>query len=200
MLAVDVPGYGRLTPTDTVYVTRDGEQAVGLLVADDESGQPCLVILGLALDEEGGVQTTLLRVVQPGGPDAAPEADAARHATILVVEDDPGLRALACATLEQELYSVLEAENGREALALAERRAAPIDLLLTDVEMPLLSGPELVARLCPLHPEMGVLYMSGCTTSQLCSLAVPQGRAFLQKPFNPGELTRRVGSILCGDI
>jgi CheY-like chemotaxis protein len=117
--------------------------------------------------------------------------------TILLVEDDNQLRAVVRSTLERMGYTVVEAPNGREALAVFERSGEAVKLLLTDVIMPQLSGPELAKRLTTLRPEIRVLCMSGYTEDSTVRHGLLEGRfAFLQKPITPGELVRKVREVL----
>jgi CheY-like chemotaxis protein len=92
---------------------------------------------------------------------------------------------------------VIEARNGPEALLLSERHQGPLDLLLTDVVMPRMSGRELAERLTPLRPDLSVLYMSGYTDDAVIRHGVLRaGTAFLQKPFTPAILVDRVRETL----
>jgi PAS domain S-box-containing protein len=117
--------------------------------------------------------------------------------TILLVEDEDGVRRLAAATLRMAGYTVLEAENGAEALALSEGRAEPIDLVVTDIVMPGMDGRELVRRLDATRCDVPVLYMSGYTgASVIDSDMLSQHRAFLEKPFTPAILATRVREVL----
>jgi len=117
--------------------------------------------------------------------------------TILLVEDEEGVRELARDILRASGYTVLEARNGPEALLLCERHQGPLDLLLTDVVMPRMSGRELAERLGPLRPDLSVLYMSGYTDDAVIRHGVlGAGTAFLQKPFAPAALVQRVRESL----
>lgn len=117
--------------------------------------------------------------------------------TILLVEDDPGVRQLARQMLGQLGYTVLEAEDGAGALRLFEQHAAAIDLLLTDVVMPQMSGRELAERLLAVHPDLKVLYVSGYTDDVVARHGLLEpGVALLPKPFTPDGLGRRVRAIL----
>jgi PAS domain S-box-containing protein len=117
--------------------------------------------------------------------------------SVLVVEDEDAVRKLTCYALKRLGYVVLEAANGADALRVCEQRAEPIALLITDVIMPGMSGPQLVSRLSALHPEMKVLYTSGYTDSAVVHHgALHDTGAFLQKPFTPSELGRKVREVL----
>jgi signal transduction histidine kinase/ActR/RegA family two-component response regulator len=117
--------------------------------------------------------------------------------TILLVEDEEGVRELARDILRASGYTVLEARNGNEALLLCERHQGRLDLLLTDVVMPRMSGRELAERLGPLRPDLSVLYMSGYTDDAVIRHGVlGAGTAFLQKPFTPAALVQRVRETL----
>jgi CheY-like chemotaxis protein len=92
---------------------------------------------------------------------------------------------------------VIEARNGPEALLLSERHPGPLDLLLTDVVMPRMSGRELAERMGPLRPDLSVLYMSGYTDDAVIRHGVlGADTAFLQKPFTPAALVQRVRETL----
>jgi len=117
--------------------------------------------------------------------------------TILIVEDEDSLRRLSQRTLQQHGYSVLEAENGEDALRVSEAYAGSIDLLLTDVVMPGMGGKETAKRLQSLYPRMKVLYMSGYTDNSIVHHGVlADGVNFLQKPFSPEALARKIREIL----
>jgi CheY-like chemotaxis protein len=116
--------------------------------------------------------------------------------TVLLVEDEPVLRTLVVAMLEEQGYLVLAAANGLAAIERVERHVGALDLLITDVVMPRLSGPELAARLRQRQPDIEVLYTSGYNDSQLISRGVEQAKAnLLAKPFTPDELFDRVRAL-----
>jgi PAS domain S-box-containing protein len=117
--------------------------------------------------------------------------------TILLVEDEPQARALVRDTLRQHGYAVLEARHGVEALVSAAQHPGPIHLLVTDVIMPQMSGPQVAQRLMPIRPDMKVLYMSGYTENAVVHHGVlDPGVAFLHKPFSMEVLARKVREVL----
>jgi len=117
--------------------------------------------------------------------------------TILVVEDDAALRELISTALCKYGYTVLEAGNGGEALLFCEKEKAAIQLMLTDVVMPQISGRALAERLAALHPEMKVLYMSGYTGDAIVHHGVLEsGLNFIQKPFKVLSLIEKVREVL----
>jgi CheY-like chemotaxis protein len=117
--------------------------------------------------------------------------------TVLLVEDEDVLRSLLAKFLRLHGYTVLEARHGGEALLLCERHQDPIHLMVTDVVMPLMSGRELADRLAPLRPDMKVLYMSGYTEDAVVQHGVTDlSASFLQKPFKPIDLARRIRVLL----
>jgi CheY-like chemotaxis protein len=117
--------------------------------------------------------------------------------TILVVEDERLVRTLVYQILKRAGYRVLEAQNGAEALRLAIQHQGKLHLLLTDVVMPLMGGPDLAKKLCDFRKETKVLFMSGYTDDA----AIRQGTldprmAFIQKPFTPVALTQKIREVL----
>jgi two-component system, cell cycle sensor histidine kinase and response regulator CckA len=118
--------------------------------------------------------------------------------TLLVVENEAAIKTLVQMALERHGYVVLTAESGSEALRLAAAHEGPIDLLITDVVMPDLRGPELARRLIEQRPALATLFMSGYTDDTLgddtSSFRVPVD--FIQKPFSPSALAARVREML----
>ena len=116
---------------------------------------------------------------------------------ILIVEDEPLLRALAARTLESLGYRCLAAAGAPEALELIEHLDERLHLVVTDVVMPGPSGGALGDRLAELHPDLPVLYTSGFSGEDAVRRGLlGEGRPFLQKPFTPSDLARRVREVL----
>jgi CheY-like chemotaxis protein len=116
--------------------------------------------------------------------------------TVLLVEDQDEVRQVAQLILRRYGYRVIEARNAGEAWLSCEREGL-IHLLVTDVVMPQMSGPELAARLSKIRPEMKVLYMSGYTEDAISHHGVlDEGISYLQKPLVPEALARRVREVL----
>jgi PAS domain S-box-containing protein len=138
----------------------------------------------------------------PGSVPDAPiaETEAATHhssETILLVEDEPAVRRLARRALEAQGFHILEAASGAEALAIAGAHGPELDMLLTDVVMPQMSGVELAGRLTANDPSLRVLYMSGYTEDTLGQRGVLSPEtAFLSKPFTPAGLAAAVRAAL----
>lgn len=135
---------------------------------------------------------------QPGMEEGWEQTAEAAEGTILVVEDEETVRSLLARALRMEGYTVLEAGDGLEAFEVAERQGGgEIDLLVTDVIMPRMGGGALAERLLARRGDLKVLYMSGYTENDIVRRGelVP-GTSFLQKPFPPELLTRRVRALL----
>jgi len=120
----------------------------------------------------------------------------AAHCSVLIAEDDPGIRSLASEVLKEHGYRVTDVAGAEEALALDAEQLA-VDLLLTDVVMRGMTGPQLAERLLARRPRLKVLYMSGYSENAITRQGVlDPGLNFLQKPFRPEELLRKVGEVL----
>jgi DNA-binding NtrC family response regulator len=117
--------------------------------------------------------------------------------TILVVDDEPEIRKLVGAMITAKGYNVLTTDSGEHALTLVKNRKAPIDLLLTDVVAPGMSGPMLADKLLEQQPDLQVLFMSGYdNTNVVQRYVVEKGYALLHKPFTLEELGRKVAEML----
>ena len=157
------------------------------------------------VDSELGQGTTVRVYLPPASGPIPTEASAGTAApgggseTILLVEDEAAVRQFARRALEASGYAVLVAPDGIEAMAAAERHPGPIHLLLTDVVMPGMAGPELARRLSAQRPSLRVLYCSGYTDDATVLEGVREaGTAFLQKPFAPEDLIRKIRDVLSG--
>ena len=140
------------------------------------------------------VQELAERASQP----AQTPARAARGTeTVLVVEDEAPVRSVARQVLERHGYTVLEAPSAEAALDIATRYSGAIHLLLTDVVMPGLNGRELATRLADLRPDARVIFMSGYTDDAVTRHGVLEpGSAYVQKPFTPDAIARKVREVL----
>lgn len=117
--------------------------------------------------------------------------------TVLLVEDDPQVRAAATLMLSRSGYQALECQNGGEALLVCEQHEAKIDLLVADVVMPKLNGPQLVKRLLEIRPGMKALCMSGYTDDVISRHGMLEsGVAFIQKPLTPKTFLTKVRHVL----
>jgi PAS domain S-box-containing protein len=156
------------------------------LYSEPGEGTAFKIYLPRTTETPEAVSNAPRKTVQPGGSE-----------TILLVEDEPAVRALAAQTLQARGYAVIEAMNGEEALRLVKGREAQIRLLITDVVMPQMNGKELAERLQALHPGMKVLYSSGYTENTIVHHGVLKpGIAFLSKPFTPTMLAGKVREVL----
>jgi two-component system, cell cycle sensor histidine kinase and response regulator CckA len=152
------------------------------------------------LDTTVGQGTTFRVLIPRAAAPKAPEPvidEQGNGKTLLLVEDEGALRRLVGTMLRDEGYTVLEAENGYDAITAAERHRGQIDLLITDVVIPRLSGPELAQQLKTLRPGLQVLFMSGYTDSRLVQRGVEQAKVkLLIKPFTPDQLLTLVHDLI----
>jgi signal transduction histidine kinase/CheY-like chemotaxis protein len=139
-------------------------------------------------------RATAQKAAQPFAP-PAPEPDTRGRETVLVVEDEDAVRALASRSLKSHGYRVLAAANAEEAMRTAEGFGGVIHLLLTDVVMPGMKGPDLAAKLRALRPDMRVILMSGYA-ADVVTRADLQHAAMIAKPFVPRELATTVREVL----
>jgi two-component system cell cycle sensor histidine kinase/response regulator CckA len=166
------------------------KQSGGYVWVYSEVGKGTTFKIYLPLVEEGA-ETEPVPAAEP----------AALHGseTVLLVEDEQSVRTLSRSILEGYGYTVLEAASGKEGLEVARHYARPIDLVLTDVVMPEMGGSDMASRLEALRPGVRVLYMSGYTDDAVFRHGLlEKGRVFLQKPFTPETLARKVREALGG--
>ncbi len=117
--------------------------------------------------------------------------------TVLIVEDEDSLRHLAHRILESRGYKVLDAANGQDAIEVMARHGGKVDLVVSDVVMPVMGGRELVERLLPVYPLLRILFMTGYTEDTLLKHRIAEfGIAVLEKPFTPETLAKAVRSTL----
>lgn len=128
--------------------------------------------------------------------EAGPESGPAGTETILVADDEPLMQEFIHRCLTQRGYTLLQARNAVDAIAMVEARRGAIDLLLTDVVMPDLLGPDLAERLRSARPQIKVLYMSGFVDHPAVRPSLGNDSAFIQKPFTPGALAAKVRAAL----
>ncbi len=161
----------------------------------------------LDLSSEPGEGTTVT-LYFPSAVDAAPAPSAepspacapqGRRATILLLEDDEQLRRTTTRALEQIGYRVLSASDGAAGLALFQAQAGDVDLVITDVVMPGMTGPELYEAMKRQDPGVRVLFSSGYGERELQALGLPSGMPLCHKPWTAAELGREVGRILGPD-
>ena len=202
MLAVSDTGTGMDAATrahafEPFFTTKPKGKGTGLGLATvygivDQSGGA--ITMKTAVGHGTTVRIYLPAVAAPAyqrEPEPVPAMTFGSEA-ILLVEDNDTVRELVRHTLRQRGYTVLEATSGEEAIALVTRGAKP-DLLLTDVVMPGLSGPNLAARLIQENPRLRVLYMSGYSEDAAAAHGTRWGGVpLLQKPFTPSQLAERV--------
>ena len=166
------------------------KQCGGHIRVDSKPGQGTVFRVYLPLMAEAVEETTEVR-----------ELDTAKGSeTILVVEDEPDVRRVVCKMLTMQGYRVLEAPGPVEAMAIFENDVGQIDLLLTDVIMPVMNGRELSKQIALLRPEIKTLYISGYADGVIGDTGIlPEGINYLQKPFTPDALTAKVDRILNQD-
>ncbi len=208
LLAVSDTGLGMDEETRTrifepFFTTKEAGKGTGLGLA---------TVYGIVSQSSGYIWVysepghgTIFKIYLPATTEAAGRTLISRHPelaicgteTILLVEDEDGVRELLARVLRDKGYKVVAAANGPEALRLAASHEGGIDLLLTDVIMPEMRGHHLAAELTQRHPDTLVIYMSGYTDNALVHAgSLPEGTTFLQKPFTPDVVLRRVREVL----
>ena len=207
MLAVSDTGCGMDAETrahifEPFFTTKGPGQGTGLGLA---------VVFGVVQQSGGNIwvysepgKGTTFKIYFPSAGNRAaaveqgpPARRSAGSETILVVEDEEGVRHLIRTSLERAGYTVLEARDGTDALRLYESRAGAIDLILTDVVMPQMSGKELASRFVATRPDVRFLFMSGYTANAIVQHGVlDPAMAYLAKPFTPATLTAKIRETL----
>jgi len=141
-------------------------------------------------------QKEALPEIRPVAPPTEPQAETWGNGTILVVEDEAMVRAVAERALMRKGYHVMTASNGEEAWALLLARELPVDLLISDVVMPIMDGPTLVRQARARWPDLPIIFMSGYAEEQLRSSINMASVTFLPKPFSVQELGETVRNVL----
>ncbi len=136
---------------------------------------------------------------QAVGPTAVRHRNArAAKKTVLVVDDQQVVLELVDAFLEDSEYRVYLSGSGRQALEICDRLHGGIDLLLTDVRMPGMNGPELYDLIAAKYPGVKVLFMSGFSAAEASRFGVPDDAPLIVKPFRPDELLQRMRHLIAG--
>ena len=206
VLVVDDTGHGMDAPTRA----RIFEPFFSTKATAENSGLGLAVVYGIVTQSGGflwvesepgeGASFTICFPRVPLESDEPPVAHRLASArgteTVLVVEDEESVRTLAGRVLAEAGYAVVTARDGREALAMVEDGVA-LDLVLTDVVMPVMGGRELCDRVRSARPGLPVVFMSGYTGTDVLRRGLREtGAPFLQKPFSPDSLTRKVREVL----
>ncbi|HXB22833.1 MAG TPA: ATP-binding protein, partial [Candidatus Solibacter sp.] len=207
MLAVSDTGIGMDAKTrshifEPFFTTKEAGKGTGLGLATaygtiKQSGG----FIGVSSEPQRG---TTFRIYLPEVQGAKPVLQIPRDSSelpggtemVLLVEDETAVRTVTRAVLESLGYKVLESANGAEALKVAALRREAIDVILTDLIMPGIRGPELVARLRELHPEAAIIYMSGHSDGILRIQELGKDAVFLQKPFSVNGLAQSLRTAL----
>jgi two-component system cell cycle sensor histidine kinase/response regulator CckA len=207
-LRVSDTGFGMDTATqarifEPFFTTKEFGKGTGLGLA---------TVYGIVKQSEGWIWVdsapgsgTMFEILLPAVAEPAQETPASPQKykeprgseTVLLVDDEEGVREVAMASLSAQGYRVLAAESGTDALKLAAAESGPIHALVTDAVMPGMNGPELARRLRESRPQTRVLYISGyAQDASVLEDAMRRGEAFLQKPFSLDALAQKVRTLL----
>ncbi|MGQ0645433.1 MAG: response regulator [Elusimicrobiota bacterium] len=211
MLAVRDTGSGMDSETrkrifEPFFTTKPAGRGAGLGLATvygiiKQSGGHIFVDSEVGSGTAFRIYFPLVEAREEAGPRAEEAPPAVRSfrgsETVLVVEDEESVRELTRRVLAQNGYRVLDAPNAGEALLVCEKHRGPVDIMLTDIVLPRMSGRELADRLAPLHPEMRVLYMTGYTDPAVIQEEVlDHGKPLILKPFEPETLLKKMREAL----
>ncbi|MGD0679692.1 MAG: PAS domain S-box protein [Polyangiaceae bacterium] len=183
-------GVGRGTGLGLSTVYGIVRQSGGGIVAESALGSGAIFRIFLKREETPSVVES---------PSVSPCLRSNGRETVLVIEDEPALRAVVHRVLTNAGYTVLVAANAGDALVLCEQRGSEVSIVLTDVIMPGMNGPTLARRLRPMCPSARVIFMSGYTDDTMDRLEV-LGHDFLRKPFNRETLMQKVRGVLDGAV
>jgi CheY-like chemotaxis protein len=165
----------------------------GAITVESEAGKGSTFRVYLPMTTRGPESGHPSAVDAPGGP----AMDPTTTATVLLAEDEPMVRDILSTMLRRSGYTVLEAPDGEQALAVAERHGAPIDVLVSDALMPKLGGHELARRLMDRNPDLKVIFVSGYNDESLMNYEpMRPSISMLPKPFAPSALIARVAEML----
>jgi PAS domain S-box-containing protein len=206
MLAVSDTGVGMDTETrsrlfEPFFTTKDPGKGSGLGLA---------TVYGIVKQSEGQITVysqpgcgTIFEIYMPRVREAVTHAlrgSRRGSETILLVDDEEGVRKLVSAVLKSNGYEVLEASNGAAALSVYEKNGHKIDLILTDVVMPQMGGFELGRELAARAPQLKILYMSGYRDNAPAVNGTEAPKAFLHKPFTPDSLLAKVREVIDAEV
>ena len=185
------------------YTTKEAGRGTGLGLATvygivNQSGAYIEIESEVGRGTKFSVHLPVVDVEATDMEQASPENDLSPGSeTVLLVEDDAGVRALARRVLNRLNYDVLEAPDGQQAILMSERYDGRIDLVLTDVVMPGMSGPAMAEVLTETRPEARILFMSGYTDDAILHHGVlDRDVEFLSKPFTPQDLATKIREVL----
>lgn len=160
---------------------------------------------GYILAEHAREDSRITIYVPPPSASDTPQVPARTHKrlgaarTVLVAENDDSIRRVITRSLHGRGYAILEAANGAAALALADIHGAPIDVLVTDIDMPGMTGRELAKALREIHPDLLTVFVSGSELDEAAGIDPSEAAAFLMKPFDKAALVQIVATLFDGD-